>query len=54
MPGSAELLYPAQLGISTSLCKKFPRLRNPTAPLYDFFMCESFFSQPLHLNVSEN
>ncbi len=34
VPGSAELLYPAQLCISTSLCKKFSRLRNLPAPLF--------------------
>ncbi|KAF1083657.1 MAG: hypothetical protein GQF41_0435 [Candidatus Rifleibacterium amylolyticum] len=32
LPDSAELLYPAQLSISTSLCKKFSLMRNPPAP----------------------
>ncbi|PKL46538.1 MAG: hypothetical protein CVV42_16035 [Candidatus Riflebacteria bacterium HGW-Riflebacteria-2] len=38
LPGSAELLYPAQLGISTSMCKKFPLMRNPPAPLLFLYL----------------
>ncbi|KAF1079956.1 MAG: hypothetical protein GQF41_3854 [Candidatus Rifleibacterium amylolyticum] len=43
LPGSAELLNPAQLCISTSVCKKFPLLGSLPAPWYDFSAeCLSF------------